>query len=248
MSSTSGSVDPQELAKFDVHANEWWDPRGPLAPLHAMNPARLAFIREAAEGTFGRVPPEGLPLAGQTVLDVGCGGGLLAEPLARLGGTVTGIDLVAGALHTARRHAAEEGLEIAYRLEPAEALAAAGERFDLVVASEVIEHVEEPTGFVATLGALTAPGGLLVITTLNRTPRAFVEAIVGAEYLLGWLPRGTHRWQRFVKPAELAAWLRRSGFAVDRLSGMGWNPARNDFELRRDVSVNYLLAARRLGD
>lgn len=247
MTRPAPSADPRELAKFDVAPADWWDPEGPMAPLHKMNPARIAFIREAAERAFGQAPPDRPPLAGRRVLDVGCGGGILAEPLARLGGTVTGIDLVARALHVARRHAAEEGLEVAYRLEPAEALAAAGERFDLVVASEVIEHVEEQAGFVATLASLTAPGGVLVVTTLNRTRRAYLEAIVGAEYLLGWLPRGTHRWRRFVKPAELAASLRRSGFVVERLAGLGWSPADDSFHLRRDVAVNYLVAARRTG-
>ncbi len=242
------SANPTELAKFDGSTLDWWDPDGPMAPLHALNPARLAFLVDAAERRFGVAAASGSPFAGRTVLDVGCGGGLLAEPLARLGGRVTGIDLAARALEAARRHALHTDLAVDYRLEAAEDVANRGERFDVVVASEVIEHVADQPAFVATLAALTAPGGLLVLTTLNRTPRAYAEAIVGAEYVLGWLPRGTHDWRRFVRPAELASWLRAAGFAVDRLSGLGWQPRDGSFELRRDVAVNYLLAAHRPGE
>jgi 2-polyprenyl-6-hydroxyphenyl methylase/3-demethylubiquinone-9 3-methyltransferase len=242
---SSPSVDPKELAKFDATSSGWWDTEGPMAALHKLNPPRLAFIREAVERQFGPPPEAEPPLEGRSVLDVGCGGGVLAEPLARLGGRVTGIDLVRSSLQVARQHARNEHLDIDYRLESAEDVAAAGERFDLVVASEVLEHVENQMDFVATLARLTSPDGLLVVTTLNRTPRAYVEAIVGAEWVLGWLPRGTHRWQRFVRPAELAGWLRRAGLGVERLQGIGWNPAEDGFELRDDVAVNYCLAARR---
>jgi 2-polyprenyl-6-hydroxyphenyl methylase/3-demethylubiquinone-9 3-methyltransferase len=244
---SSPSVDPQELAKFDATSSGWWDSDGPMAALHRLNPARLAFIREAVERHFGPRPAAEPLLDGRRVLDVGCGGGVLAEPLARLGGCVTGIDLVRSSLEVARQHALNEHLAIDYRLQSAEDVAAAGERFDLVVASEVLEHVENQEDFVATLARLTNPGGLLVVTTLNRTPRAWVEAIVGAEWVLGWLPRGTHRWQRFVRPAELAGWLRQVGFGVEGLRGIGWNPAEDGFELRDDVAVNYCLAARRPG-
>ncbi|MEO1092242.1 MAG: bifunctional 2-polyprenyl-6-hydroxyphenol methylase/3-demethylubiquinol 3-O-methyltransferase UbiG [Pseudomonadota bacterium] len=245
MTTTASSVDPKEMEKFAATAADWWDPGGSLAPLHKMNPARLRFIRETVVPT----PADpGRPFAGKTLLDVGCGGGLLAEPLARLGASVTGIDPERRSVAVARAHAEAEGLKIAYRRTTAEHLVAAGERFDVVIASEVVEHVEEQPAFVATLAALTAPGGVLCLSTLNRTRRAFVEAILGAEYLLGWLPRGTHRWQRFVKPAELAAWLRRADFAVQRLDGIGWNGLEDSFELQTDVPVNYILAARRLGE
>ncbi len=237
------AADPKELAKFQAAAADWWDTAGPLAPLHRMNPVRIAFIRDAA--IAGRAVPPGKPLAGLTALDVGCGGGLLAEPLARLGARVTGIDLVADALAVARRHADAQGLAIDYRLESVEAAAARGIRFDVVVASEVIEHVPDQAGFVHRLAELTAADGVICLSTLNRTPRAYLEAIVAAEGLLGWLPRGTHDWRRFVRPSELAAWLRGGGFRVDRLAGVGWNGRENRFELKRDVAVNYLASARR---
>ncbi len=237
------AADPRELAKFEATAREWWNTRGPLAPLHRMNPARIAFIRDAA--IRGRAAPPGKPLRGLTVLDVGCGGGLLAEPLARLGGAVTGIDLVPEALEVARRHAAGQGLAIDYRLAAVDEVARGGERFDLVVASEVIEHVPDQAGFARRLAEVTAADGVLCLSTLNRTPRAYVEAILAAERILGWLPPGTHEWRRFVRPAELAAWLRAAGLRVDRLAGIGWNAREDRFELRADVAVNYVLSARR---
>jgi 2-polyprenyl-6-hydroxyphenyl methylase/3-demethylubiquinone-9 3-methyltransferase len=170
---------------------------------------------------------------------------LLAEPLARLGARVTGIDLVGAALEVARRHAAGQGLAIDYRLESVEQTASRGATFDVVVASEVIEHVPDQEGFVHHLAALTAPDGVICLSTLNRTTRAYLEAIVAAEGLLGWLPRGTHDWRRFVRPSELAAWLRGAGCRLDRLAGIGWNAWENRFELKREVAVNYLASARR---
>jgi 2-polyprenyl-6-hydroxyphenyl methylase/3-demethylubiquinone-9 3-methyltransferase len=204
---------------------------------------RIAFVRDAA--IRGRSVPPGKPLKGLTVLDVGCGGGLLAEPLTRLGAAVTGIDLVGEALEVARRHADAQALAVDYRLEGVGDVAARGDRFDVVVASEVVEHVPHQAGFTRRLAGVVAPGGVLCLSTINRTPRAYVEAILGAEYLLGWLPRGTHDWRRFVRPSELGAWLRQAGFMVDRLAGIGWNGRENRFELRSDVAVNYLLSARR---
>ncbi len=237
------AADPRELAKFEATAADWWDPGGPLAPLHRLNPVRIAFIRDAA--VAGRSVPVGKPLRGLAVLDVGCGGGLLCEPLARLGARVTGIDLVPRALDVARRHAEGRGLAIDYRCESVDDAAARGEHFDVVVASEVVEHVPDQAGFTFRLAELTAAAGVMCLSTLNRTPRAYVEAIVVAEGLLGWLPRGTHDWRRFVRPSELAAWLRPAGFGVDRLAGIGWNARDDSFELRRDVAVNYLMSARR---
>jgi len=239
--STAISADRGELAKFD--AVDWWDTAGPAAALHQFNVARIGFIRDAA--IRGRNVPVGKPLRGLSVLDVGCGGGVLAEPLARLGGTVTGIDLAPAALDVARRHAEGQGLAIDYRWEDLAATVARGARFDLVVASEVIEHVPDQAGFASRLAAATAPNGVLCVTTLNRTWRAYVEAILTAEGVIGWLPRGTHEWRRFVRPSELAAWLRRAGLRVDRLAGAGWRPTERRFALRDDVAVNYLLSARR---
>mgnify|MGYP006289260885 FL=1 len=241
--STPTAADPSELAKFEATAADWWDETGPFAPLHRMNPVRIAFIRDAAIAGRGASP--GKPLRGLGVLDVGCGGGLLAEPLARLGAAVTGIDLVPDALEVARRHAEGRGLAIDYRLESVEEVAARGATFDVVVASEVVEHVPDQAGFVRRLAQLAAPEGVVCLSTLNRTPRAWLEAILAAERLLGWLPRGTHDWERFVRPSELAAWLRTAGFSVDRLAGIGWNARENRFKLRRDVAVNYLASARR---
>jgi 2-polyprenyl-6-hydroxyphenyl methylase/3-demethylubiquinone-9 3-methyltransferase len=237
------AADPRELAKFEATAADWWDPAGPLAPLHRLNPVRIAFVRDAA--VAGRAVTPGKPLRGLAALDVGCGGGLLCEPLARLGARVTGIDLVPEALNVARRHAEGQGLAIDYRCESVDEAAARGERFDLVVASEVIEHVPDQAGFTRRLAELTAEAGVVCLSTLNRTPRSYLEAIVAAEGLLGWLPRGTHDWRRFVRPSELATWLRRAGFRVDRLAGIRWNAWENRFELRRDVAVNYLASARR---
>lgn len=239
----TAQADPAELRKFEATAQSWWDENGPLAPLHRLNPVRIAFIRDAA--LEGASPPGARPLAGLRVLDVGCGGGVLAEPLARLGAEVTGIDLVAASLDAARSHAEAQGLAITYRLTSAETLVAEGARFDVVVASEVIEHVRDQAGFVGVLAALTAADGRLCLTTVNRTWRSFAEAVVGAEYVLGWLPRGTHDWRRFVRPSELATWIRRAGLLVERFEGVGWDGRADSFHTRPDLAVNYMVNARR---
>jgi len=240
------SVDAREQEKFARMAYDWWDEQGPMRPLHRLNPARLGFLRAAAEAHFGRGADDPAPLQGLSVLDVGCGAGLLGEPLHRLGGAVTGIDATQEVIEAARVHADAQGLAIDYRLSTVEAMAAEGRRFDLVVASEVVEHVPDPGGFLAGCCSLVAPGGALMLSTLNRTPRAFLLAIVGAEYLLRLVPRGTHDWRRFLKPSEVAAALRAHGLSVRRLEGLVYNPLDEGWRLsRRDLSVNYLLFAAR---
>ncbi len=237
------SLDPAELERFDRLAAEWWDETGPLAPLHKLNPVRLAYIRDRICARLGRDPRAPRPLDGVHVLDVGCGGGLLAEPLARLGARVTGIDLSEPNLAVARRHAAAAGLEIAYRRQAAEELAAAGERFDLVCVMEVVEHVADQEAFLVTCARLVRPGGALVLATLNRTFRSFALGIVAAEYVLGWLPRGTHSWSRFLRPSEAARGLRRGGLRVGDVTGVVYDPLRDRFRPSPDAAVNYMLFA-----
>ena len=239
----ASSVDTGEVAKFDALAETWWDSNGQMRPLHRLNPVRLAFIRDRAAAHFGRDPLAEAPLAGLNVIDVGCGGGLLTEPLARLGARVTGIDVAAENVAVAARHAATSGLEIDYRHATAESLAEAGETFDLVVSMEVVEHVADVEGFLATCGALVRPGGAAALATLNRTPKAFLTAIVGAEYILRWLPRGTHDWRRFLRPSELARGLRGGGLEVKEVTGAVYNPLTDTWRLGRDTDVNYMVFA-----
>lgn len=248
-SAQGSSVDPAEIARFTAMANEWWDPNGKFRPIHKFNPARLGFIREEAEKHFGRDRPidrQSLtPLEGLSLLDIGCGGGLLTEPMARLGATVTGIDAGAENIGTAKAHAAQSGLDIDYRCQTAEALLAEGDRFDMILNMEVVEHVADRDGFLANSAQLLKPGGLMIVATLNRTPKSFALAIVGAEYVLRWLPRGTHNWRKFVRPSELAAGLRQGGATVTRLAGMTWNPLTDKWTVTRDLDVNYLAVATR---
>ena len=240
----SGSIDADELAKFSAMAEAWWDPDGQFKPLHRLNPARLTFIRDRAAAHFGRDPKAPQSLNGLTVLDIGCGGGLLAEPLTRLGAQVTGLDAAGESLQIARQHAADQGLEIDYRQGTAEELAASGTSFDLVLNMEVVEHVADVEGFLAAAGALVRPGGAMVMATLNRTPKAFLLAIVGAEYLLRWLPRGTHDWRRFLRPSEAARALRPAGLEVAEVCGLAYNPLTDAWRLApRDTDVNYMLFA-----
>jgi 2-polyprenyl-6-hydroxyphenyl methylase/3-demethylubiquinone-9 3-methyltransferase len=237
------SVDPAELAKFTAMAESWWDPHGKFAPLHKLNPTRIAFIRDRIVAHFAGERPAERPLGGLRLLDVGCGGGLLAEPMARLGATVTGIDAAPRNIAVARLHAARSGLAIDYRSDPAETLAAAGERFDVVLALEVVEHVADLDAFLGACAALLDENGLMFVATLNRTAKAFVLAIVGAEYVLGWLPRGTHDWQRFVRPSEFVLGLRRHGLVATRLAGLSYDLRRGDWAESEDLSVNYMVAA-----
>jgi len=240
------SIDREEIAKFAAMAVEWWDPEGSLKPLHRQNPLRLTFLKEQICVHFGRDPSALRPFEGLRVLDVGCGGGLIAEPLARLGAEVTAIDASAANIEVARAHAAESGLNIDYRNTTAEALVETGATFDLVVSLEVVEHVADAQTFLASLAALTRPGGGLALSTLNRTRKAFALAILGAEYLLRWLPRGTHDWRKFLRPSEISAVLRREGCAPRALAGLVYNPLADSWRLDpRDLDVNYLLFATR---
>ena len=239
----SASVDPDEIARFAALADDWWDPGGKLTPLHKFNPTRVAFIADRAAAHFDRDLAAPRPLDGLLLADIGCGGGLLAEPMARLGARVTGIDAAERNIGVAAAHAASGGLDIDYRTATAEALAAAGERFDIVLNMEIVEHVADLDAFLGASVSLLAPGGMMVVATLNRTPKAFALAVVGAEYVLGWLPRGTHDWRKFVRPSELGAGLRRHGAHVSEIAGVGYNPLTGTWSLSRDLSVNYLAIA-----
>lgn len=240
---TAASVDPAELGKFAAIAAEWWDPDGKFRPLHQLNPTRLRYLHDRLCAHFGRDPRSVSALEGLTLLDIGCGGGLIAEPMARLGARVVGIDAGVETVAVARLHAEGQGLAIDYRATTAEALAAEGARFDAVLCLEVVEHVPDPAAFLATAAGLVKPGGVMVASTLNRTGRAFALAVVGAEYVMRWLPRGTHDWRRFVKPSELARFLRAAGMEVADLTGMAFSPM-NGWRLDpRDVAVNYLMTA-----
>ena len=237
------NVDAEEVARFQRLAQAWWDPTGEFRPLHQIGPARLAFVRGALTGHFARDEKSRRPLTGLSALDVGCGGGLLSEPLTRLGASVTGIDPGETNIAIAQEHAAAQGLAIDYRATTAEALAAAGETFDVVLALEVVEHVPDVGAFVRTCASLVRPGGMLVLSTLNRTVKSYALAIVAAEYVLGWLPRGTHQWDRFVTPDELTRYLADAGLAPPTFKGMVYNPFRDDWSLADDTDVNYLASA-----
>jgi 2-polyprenyl-6-hydroxyphenyl methylase/3-demethylubiquinone-9 3-methyltransferase len=239
----SGTVDPAEIRRFAALAEEWWSPDGKFRPLHALNPIRLAFIREQAVRRFGLDPARRWPLEGLDAIDIGCGGGLLAEPVRRMGARLIGLDADAEGLAVARHHASEVGLEIDYRLGSAEELAASGAQFNLVLAMEILEHVADRDAFLDACAALTRPGGLFIAATLNRTVKAFALAVVGAEYLLRWLPAGTHDWRKFVRPSELASGLRRNGIQVEALTGVAYDPISGTWRLSPDLDVNYMLAA-----
>lgn len=236
-------IDPVEVARFERVSATWWDTAGPMRVLHRFNPVRVEHVRDAACRRFDRDPADPRPLAGLTVLDVGCGGGVLSEPLARLGATVTGLDPAEGNLRVARAHAEAGGLAIAYRSETVEAVRAAGERFDVVLAMEVVEHVPDPASFIAAACGAVAPGGLFVAATINRTLRAYALAIVGAEYVLRWLPRGTHDWDKFIKPEELADMVRAGGLSISETTGVVYDPLRDRWQASRDTAVNYMVTA-----
>ena len=237
---TTDSRDPSEIAKFEAMAAEWWDPKGKFKPLHMMNPIRLGYITTQIATEFGRDLKAPRPFEGLRLLDIGCGGGLLSEPMARLGAQVVGADAAPKNIEVARLHADQVGLDIDYRAETAEALLAAGESFDAVLAMEIVEHVAEPPAFVQACHDLLRPGGVLVMSTLNRTARSFAAAIVGAEWVMRWLPKGTHEWSRFITPEELAAMMRASGLKVVDRRGMVFNPLSWGWSLSdRDMSVNY---------
>ncbi len=244
-SSPANTVDPAEIAKFERMATEWWDIDGKFRPLHKFNPVRLAYVRDVVAEHFGRDPKGARPLSELRLLDIGCGGGLLSEPMARLGAETVGIDPSETNIEVARRHAGRGGLAVDYRATTAEALAETGERFDVVLAMEVVEHVSDVEAFIGTCGALTKPGGLFFVATINRTAKAFALAIVGAEYLLRWLPRGTHDFSKLVRPAELEAAMQSSGLSVVGRTGVRYNPLADSWSRATDMDVNYMLAARK---
>ena len=241
------TVDDAELAKFAALAAEWWDPKGKFRPLHQIGPVRLSFIRDRMVEHFALDGRSLKPLTGLRVLDIGCGGGLIAEPLARLGARVTGIEPADANIRAAITHAEPQGLAIDYRAVTAEELVAARETFDAVVCLEVVEHVPDVGAFVKSCAALVRPGGLMVLSTINRTLKSFALAIVGAEYVLRWLPVGTHQWDRFVTPDELKRHLAGAGMAMGRTEGMVYNPLADRWSLSGDTDVNYLAAATETG-
>ena len=240
------SIDPAEIAKFEAMAQEWWDPKGKFKPLHMMNPTRLEYIVTQIAAEFGLDRRSLRPFEGLRILDIGCGGGLIAEPMARLGAKVVGADAAEGNIAVASLHAEQQGLEIDYRATTAEALAGMGEEFDVVLALEIVEHVADPAGFVATCRDLLRPGGLAVISTLNRTAKSFGAAIIGAEWIMRWLPKGTHDWNRFITPEELSEMMNDTKLQPVDARGMVFNPLAWGWSLSdRDLSVNYAIAGRR---
>jgi 2-polyprenyl-6-hydroxyphenyl methylase/3-demethylubiquinone-9 3-methyltransferase len=239
------TVDVAEVRRFSRLAGEWWDPRGKMAVLHKFNPVRLAYIRDAACRQFGRDARRPPCLKGIRILDIGCGGGILSEPLARLGAEVVGADPSPHNIEAAKLHAERGGLTIDYRVTAAETLADGGERFDVVLAMEVVEHVADVDLFVRRCAEMIKPGGLMVAATLNRTVKSFALAIVGAEYVLRWLPRGTHQWDKFVTPNELDIALTQAGLRVSDETGVIYNPLADQWRLSSDMDVNYMLTAER---
>ena len=237
----ANSVDPEEISRFGALADRWWAEDGEFSALHKLNPVRLAWIRDLALARFGGEAFSLRPLTGLRVLDLGCGGGLLSEPLHRMGADLVSIDASEDGIKAARAHAKANGLEMDYRCITAEDLAASGESFDIVVAMEIIEHVADVDGFLDTCCALVKPGGLFIAATLNRTPKSYAMAIVGAEYILRWVPRGTHDWRKFVRPSELARALRRNGLTTDGVKGVTLDIASGEWRQSDDTAVNYML-------
>ncbi|MDP2081238.1 MAG: bifunctional 2-polyprenyl-6-hydroxyphenol methylase/3-demethylubiquinol 3-O-methyltransferase UbiG [Pseudotabrizicola sp.] len=238
------TVDPAEVAKFEAMAAEWWDPNGKFKPLHMLNPCRLDYITGQIAAEFDRDLTKPLPFKGLRLLDIGCGGGLLAEPMARLGADVVGADAAPRNIPVAQVHAAQSGLAIDYRHTTAEAMAAAGEQFDVVLNMEVVEHVSDPLAYLSACQQLMVPNGLMICSTLNRNPKSFLMAIIGAEHVMRWLPKGTHDWKKFITPDELCDLIRSAGLDPVDLKGMVFNPISWSWSLSsRDLSVNYVTAS-----
>ncbi len=238
------TVDAGEIAKFEAMAAEWWDPDGKFKPLHMMNPVRLEYITRQIAAEFGRDTDAEAPFGGLRILDIGCGGGLLCEPMARMGATVVGVDAAPRNIPVAQLHAGQMGLSIDYRVGTAEDMAQDGERFDVVLNMEVVEHVADPLTYLTACADLLRPGGLHLCSTINRNAKSFAMAIVGAEWVMRWLPRGTHEWAKFITPDELFDLMRKAGLEpVDR-KGYQFNPVKWDWKIsERDLSVNYVTAA-----
>ncbi|HLI67375.1 MAG TPA: bifunctional 2-polyprenyl-6-hydroxyphenol methylase/3-demethylubiquinol 3-O-methyltransferase UbiG [Caulobacteraceae bacterium] len=245
MAEAASSIDPDEIARFAAMAAEWWDPRGTFAPLHKFNPVRLDFIREQALARFGRDAGARAPFEGLTLLDIGCGGGLLSEPMRRLGFAVTGVDAGRDTVEIAAAHARAGGLDIDYRCTTAEALTADAARFDMILNMEVVEHVAEPGQYLRDCASLLAPGGLMIVATLNRTLKALALAKIGAEYVLRWLPPGTHDWRKFPKPDEIRAFLAGGELTIDGPFGVAFNPLSGRWSRSTNADVNYMMTVAR---
>jgi 2-polyprenyl-6-hydroxyphenyl methylase/3-demethylubiquinone-9 3-methyltransferase len=238
----SSTIDSAEVERFSRIADEWWDTKGKFAPLHRLNPVRIGYIRDRAARHWSCDALSGQPLSGLSVLDIGCGGGLLSEPMTRLGAAVTGIDASTRNISVAGLHAEKQGLAIDYRATTAETLAGQPARFDIVLALEIVEHVADVDLFLRSCGALVKPGGLMFLSTLNRTAKAWALAIAGAEYVLGWLPRGTHDWKKFLKPSEVARGLRAGGVETEEIVGVVYSPLSRAWSINAaDLDVNYML-------
>ncbi|ASP34755.1 bifunctional 2-polyprenyl-6-hydroxyphenol methylase/3-demethylubiquinol 3-O-methyltransferase UbiG [Labrenzia sp. VG12] len=242
---TSGTIDSEEVARFSAMAAEWWDPTGKFKPLHKFNPVRLSYIKQEVCRQFGRDPKAADAFKGLRFLDIGCGGGLLSEPMARLGAEVVGADPSETNIEIARLHMQSSGLNIDYRAETAEALAEAGENFDVVLNMEVVEHVADVPLFLDATSRMVRPGGLMFVATINRTLKAYALAIVGAEYVLRWLPQGTHTYDKLVRPAEIEGPLQAAGLKVIDRSGVSYNPLTDSWAQSRDMDVNYMMLAER---
>lgn len=242
---SQSTINDAEIAKFTAMAEEWWDPKGKFKPLHKFNPVRLAYIRDQLIAHFGRNGSVMRPLEGLRIVDIGCGGGLLCEPLTRLGATVTGVDAAERNIAIAKIHAEKSGLSIDYRVTTSEALVAAGESYDVVLNMEVVEHVDNVPLYMKSCADLVAPGGLMFTATLNRTARAFALAVVGAEYVLGWLPKGTHDWKKFLTPDEIRSLITRNGLKVTGEKGVVFHPIADEWRLSSDMGINYMVLAER---
>jgi 2-polyprenyl-6-hydroxyphenyl methylase/3-demethylubiquinone-9 3-methyltransferase len=242
---TDTTINDEEVAKFTAMAEEWWDPKGKFKPIHKFNPVRLAYIREHVLAHFHRDGSVMRPLEGLTILDVGCGGGLLCEPLARLGATVTGIDAAERNIKIATLHAEQSGIAVTYEATTSEALAAKGQKYDMVLNMEVVEHVDNVPLYMKSCADLVAPGGLMLTATLNRTARALAFAVIGAEYVLGWLPKGTHDWNKFLTPDEIKTLITRNGLTVIDQTGVVYHPLADDWRKSRDMAINYMVMAQR---
>ncbi len=244
MSATT-TIDQKEVDRFSAMASEWWDPTGKFRPLHKFNPVRLAYIRDQVAAHFDIDPKSARPMRGLRVLDIGCGGGLLCEPMARMGADVIGADASETNIEIARIHAAQSGVQVDYRAQPAETLAAEGEKFDIVLNMEVVEHVSDVDLFLTSCGQMVKPGGLMFVATINRTFKALAMAIVGAEYVLRWLPRGTHQYEKLVRPEEIQKPLDESGMMIIDRTGVFYSPLSDKWQLSRDLDVNYMMLAAR---